>query len=128
MTDQRMNDQLDERWADYQFALDRTINTLRSDPANRYALQKAWLAFAVRMLLFSFVGSAAFLLVMYVAFAYPVGWFPGSIGLTLKIWCTVALLGAPLLLLIFPGPIGYWEQRADEILNTGELPSKHRSF
>ncbi|MBA1280304.1 hypothetical protein [Stutzerimonas stutzeri] len=126
--DKQMNDGLDERWLDYQVALESTIATLRSDAANRHALPKAWVAFVAKIALFSLVGSASFLLVMYAAFAYPLGWFPDSIGLAIKIWSTVTLVGAPLLLTIFPAPIGYWEQRADEVLKDVDLPSKHRTF
>jgi hypothetical protein len=126
--DEQLNDRLEERWLDYQVALRNTIATLKADAANRFALPKAWAVFVAKIALHSLVGSAAFLLVMYAALAYPYGWIPGSVGLAIRIWTSVALVGAPVLLLVFPAPVRYWEQRAEEVMKAIDLPSVHRTF
>lgn len=58
--DEEFKNRLEERWLDHQVALNSTIAALKADPANRYALVKAWAVFVAKISLHSLVGSAAF--------------------------------------------------------------------
>ncbi|OAS12309.1 hypothetical protein AYO08_06100 [Pseudomonas putida] len=126
--DEEFKNRLEERWLDHQVALSRTIAPLKADPANRYAVLKAWAVFVAKIALHSLVGSAAFLLAVYVAVAYSYGWVPSSVELVLQTWTVVALMGAPIPLLALSAPVRYWETRAAEVVRETDLPSTHRTF
>lgn len=126
----QMNDEvetrLEERWQDHQAALENVIADLKADPANRYAKPLAWLAYVVKITLFSLVGSAVLLLTLYMAM--PQIWVDASMGLVIRIWGYVAVIGPMFLPLIFTMPVRYWERRADKILDDTDVPHNHKTF
>ena len=117
---------LEERWQDYQAALDSTIANLKADPANRHAHLKSWVGYATKIAIFSLVGSAALLVALYVAM--PQVWAGSPVGLVFNIWCWVSMIGPIFLPLVFPPPVRYWEKRADRLLEGTDVPSKHKAF
>ncbi|REC93312.1 hypothetical protein [Kushneria indalinina] len=124
--DDEFETRLEERWQDYQAAVDSTIANLKADPANRHAHPKAWVGYVAKMVLFSLVGSAASLIALYVAM--PQVWAGSSVGLVFNIWCWASMIGLMFSPLVFSPPVRYWEQRADRLLEGTDVPPKHKAF
>lgn len=123
---EELETRLDERWLDYQTASENVIADLKADPANRYAHFKAWLFYVLKIVLFSFAGSAVLLITLYLA--TPQIWTDIPKDLVIRIWGWTAMIGVMFLPLLFSAPVRYWECRADSILNDKEIPHNHQTF
>lgn len=117
---------LEERWQDHLVASEQVVAELKADPKNRYAQSKAWLAYVVKISLYSLVGSAVLLLTLYIAM--PQIWVDASVGQVLRIWGYTAFFGPMFLPLFFTMPVRYWERRADKILADSDVPHNHKTF